>query len=108
MNLLILNIKKYRKYREFTLKGLSDIADCSYGYLSDLEREEKLNPSLEIIDRIGHALHICPKKLIAGCNKHHCSPNCYYYESNYNEFPKAAQKEIFEFVENIKRRYGIA
>lgn len=105
---MILNIKKYRKYRELSLKALADIANCSSSYLGELERKEKNNPGTDIIYKVGHALHICPKKLMVGCNEHYCTPSCYYYETNYNEFPKAAQKEIFEFVENVKRRYGIA
>ncbi|WP_373845233.1 helix-turn-helix domain-containing protein [Clostridium sp.] len=105
---MIIEIKKYREYRNLSLKALADIANCSKSYLGEIERKEKLSPGMDILYRVGHALHICPKKLIMGCNKHYCSPSCYYYESNYNEFPKTAQKEIFEFVEKVKRRYGIA
>lgn len=104
---MILDVKKYRKYREFSLKTLAGIANCSSSYLGELERKEKINPGTDIIYKVGHALHICPKKLMVGCNKHYCSPKCYYYEGNYNDLPKAAQREIFYSIENIKKKYGI-
>lgn len=104
---MIIEIKKYREYRKFSLKALADIANCSKSYIGEIERKEKLSPGMDILYKVGHALHICPKKLIVGCNEHYCSPNCYYYETNYSELPRAAQKRIFDFVEDIKKEYGI-
>lgn len=82
---MILLIKKYRLEKKMTLRYLATKAECSNCYLNQLENNKKKNPRIKLIEKIGHALQICPIKLLGGCLNHLCTPNCYYFKDKYKE-----------------------
>ncbi|MEY8001637.1 helix-turn-helix domain-containing protein [Clostridium sp. Mt-5] len=80
----MLLIKKYRLAKNITLRELSVLSDCSYGYLSQLENGKRRNPSWTLIKKIAHALRICPMTLLGGYCSQFCSPKCYYYDKYFD------------------------
>lgn len=52
------NIKKARLSKSLTIKDLADSTGLTVGYLSNLERGEKTNPSYEVIQKIANALSV--------------------------------------------------
>ena len=52
------NIKKIRLSKALTIKDLADSTGLTVGYLSNLERGEKTNPSYEVIQKIANALSV--------------------------------------------------
>lgn len=52
------NIKKIRLSKSLTIKDLADSTGLTVGYLSNLERGEKTNPSYEVIQKIANALSV--------------------------------------------------
>ncbi|MBV4423603.1 helix-turn-helix domain-containing protein [Clostridium tyrobutyricum] len=81
---MILLIKKYRLERHLTVRSLASLVECSHSYITELENNKKRNPNLDIIDRVGNVLHICPIRLFGGCYDNICTPRCYYYGNKYN------------------------
>ena len=58
----IKNIKKYRKQKVYTQEQLSELANISTDYLSEIERGKK-KPSIDTLDSIISALEIEPYML---------------------------------------------
>ena len=58
----IKNIKKYRKQKGYTQEQLSELANISTDYLSEIERGKK-KPSIDTLDSITSALEIEPYML---------------------------------------------
>lgn len=52
------NIEKIRKEKKIKLSALADIVGISPGYLSDLEKGNKKNPSIEKLQAIADALKV--------------------------------------------------
>ncbi|MBB6622067.1 helix-turn-helix transcriptional regulator [Clostridium gasigenes] len=50
------NIKKSRKKAEMTIRQLSGKSKVAIGYLSDLENDNKRNPSRDTMEKISNAL----------------------------------------------------
>ncbi|MFL0198461.1 helix-turn-helix domain-containing protein [Clostridium sp. WILCCON 0269] len=80
---MILFIKEYRLNKDITLRNLATLANCSHNYLSELENNKKRNPSLDVMNRLGRTLKICPIRLFGGCYGGYCNSKCYYYKSYY-------------------------
>lgn len=58
------NIKKLRKEKKLTLSKLSKEVDVSTGYLSDIEKGHKNNPSVELLNKIAIALGVTLSQLL--------------------------------------------
>lgn len=109
---MILLIKKYRINKNITLKSLATLSECSYSYLNELENNKKKNPGIDIIERVGHALEICPISLMGGCRKTICTPGCYYYTNQYidkyKKLPPRGRKKLEKLMalsKNIDMEY---
>lgn len=101
---MILLIKPYRLMRRLNLKALSELTGLSIGYLSQLENN-KGNPTLSTIDKIGKALKICPLHLFAGCNNKYCTLDCYHYKdyyTNYNNLPPETKEHLKRTIIRLK------
>lgn len=107
---MILLIKHYRLEKNLTQEHLARLAYCSSGYISDLENNKRNNVSLNIIDRIGHALHICPIRLFGGCRHTICTPWCFYYQNKYNRYyyklPLEGKIELAKIIE-LSRKFEL-
>ena len=57
------NIKKIRESRKMSINALAKECHMSAGYLSDIEKNIKLNPSKEILDKIALALKVNTQEL---------------------------------------------
>ena len=58
-----INIKKYREQLKMTQEAVSELAGISVDYLSEIERGKK-NPSLKRLFKIARALNIPAYKLL--------------------------------------------
>lgn len=58
-------LRLMRKENKLTLKDLSQIADLSVPYLSDMERSV-VNPSIETLQKVAKAYNTTVKKLLIG------------------------------------------
>lgn len=56
-DILAANVKKYRKLRGLIQEKLSEMADISTDYLSEIERGKRI-PRIVVIDRLAEALDI--------------------------------------------------
>ncbi|MCD2345767.1 helix-turn-helix domain-containing protein [Clostridium guangxiense] len=52
------NIKKFRELNQLSLSSLAKKCNMSVGYLSDIEKNKKDNPSYDILNKIADALNI--------------------------------------------------
>lgn len=52
------NIKKIRELRGFSINALAKLCNVSAGYISDLEKNKKQNPSTDLLERIAIALDV--------------------------------------------------
>lgn len=84
---MIIFIKEYRKIKNMSLRRLASTVHYSYNYLNQLENNIKHNPKLELFDKVGKALEVCPIRLLGGCYGGYCNPECPYYKSYY-DIPK--------------------
>ncbi|AOZ92953.1 helix-turn-helix domain-containing protein [Paenibacillus crassostreae] len=64
MNSMGDSIRKARKVKKLTLHDLSEAASISLSFLSEIERD-KANPSMSVLKRIGNALQINFRDLLA-------------------------------------------
>ncbi|WP_240373975.1 helix-turn-helix domain-containing protein [Bacillus piscicola] len=51
-------IKEYRKQRELSLTELAERADVAKSYLSAIERNLQINPSIQFLEKISKVLHV--------------------------------------------------
>jgi transcriptional regulator with XRE-family HTH domain len=58
------NIKKIRESRGLSMNALSKQSGISVGYLSDLEKNKKSNPTKELLDKLASALNISTQELL--------------------------------------------
>ena len=58
------NLKLIRKQRGIGINALSRISNVNSGYISAIERGEKSNPSIEIINKLASALNVNPEELV--------------------------------------------
>ena len=58
------NINKIRIKKDIKLSALAKMVNISPGYLSDLEKGNKQNPSLDIINKIAEALNVPAEYLL--------------------------------------------
>lgn len=59
-------IRARRQRRELTLKGLAAKTKLSVPYLSDLERRNEINPTLDALEAIARALETSVTELLGG------------------------------------------
>lgn len=52
------NIKKIRESRGLSINAVAKESNISAGYLSDIEKNNKLNPSNEILESISKSLNV--------------------------------------------------
>lgn len=64
------NIYKIRKNRGLSLSELSERAEISKSYLSNIERNLNKNPSIHIIEKIANGLNVDLKEVIRTDEKH--------------------------------------
>ena len=57
------NIRKIRKTRDLTLKEISDEAELSEAYLSDIERGKIKSPGLDVVKRLAEVLEVSIDKI---------------------------------------------
>jgi transcriptional regulator with XRE-family HTH domain len=100
---MILLIREYRLEKNLTVRKLASLAECSHSYITELENNKKKNPDLDVLDRIGHALNICPIRLFGGCKHAVCTPGCFYYHNKYNKYyyklPLEGKIELARIIE---------
>ena len=58
-------LRLIRREKKLTLKNVSELADLSVPYLSDIEREE-VNPSIESLQKVAKAFNMTVKELFSG------------------------------------------
>ena len=58
-------LRLIRKEKQLTLKGVSQLADLSIPYLSDMERGE-VNPSIESLQKVAKAFNMTVRDLLSG------------------------------------------
>lgn len=58
------NLKKYRNEKKVSQRKLAQTAGVSFAYIQQLEKNEKQNPSIEIITKLSNALEINVNDLI--------------------------------------------
>lgn len=59
------NLRRLRKARGWSLTDLANEADTNKGYLSELERGEKSQPSMDFMVRLGRALGCSTTEFLA-------------------------------------------
>lgn len=59
-------IRCIRKEKKMSINALSKSSGVSLGYLSDLENNKSLNPTMETLDKLAGALGITTKELLTG------------------------------------------
>lgn len=52
------NIKRIREAKKISINALSKMCGISPGYLSDIEKNKKENPSIEILNKLSLALDV--------------------------------------------------
>lgn len=55
---ILQQISRCRKQKNISISELAEKANISYSYLYQLENNRKVNPSLEILDKIANALEM--------------------------------------------------
>lgn len=65
--LIAKNIKLLRKYRGLSGEGLGKKVGCSRAFICKIETG-KVNPSIEMLDKLAHALEVDPHKLLDKIN----------------------------------------
>lgn len=63
------NIKKIREIKGLGLNELSRISGVNASYISALERDEKKNPSVSILEKIANALEVSIDEIMKNDNK---------------------------------------
>ena len=58
------NIKKLRERKNISLNAFARKCNMSPGYLSDLEKGKKLNPSMDLLDKIASELGVTVQQLL--------------------------------------------
>ena len=97
-----------RKGKGLTLKDLSQLADLSVPYLSDMERGA-VNPSIESLQKVAKAFNMTVRDLFSGVEELGESVSATYpagFESFLNdpEFSKEINDEWKEFLMEMKFR----
>jgi XRE family transcriptional regulator of biofilm formation len=58
------NIKKLREQKGLSINALANICNISPGYLSDLEKNNKQNPSTSMLEKISSVLGVSAQTLL--------------------------------------------
>ncbi len=58
------NIKKYRKLKGYTQLRLAEEVGTSVATISRIENDREKSPKLDVIEKIGDALAVCPFDLM--------------------------------------------
>lgn len=58
------NIKKYRKLKGYSQLELAEKIGTSSATISRIENDKEKSPKLDVVERIGNALDICPFDLM--------------------------------------------
>lgn len=62
---MVLNLEKIRNQRGITISQLSYKSGVARSYITELENEKYINPSLCVICKLCIALHVTPNELIS-------------------------------------------
>ena len=101
-------LRLIRKEKELTLKNLSQLADLSVPYLSDVERDV-VNPSVETLQKVAKAFNMTVRDLLSGVEELGESVPTTYPEGfkSFIEDPEFSQEindEWKEFLMEMKFR----
>ena len=101
-------LRSLRKEKNLTLKDLSELADLSVPYLSDMERGA-VNPSVESLKKVAEAFNMTVRDILSGVEK--------LGESGYSSYPEGFESflkdpdfseeindEWIDFLMNMKFR----
>lgn len=58
------NLRKYRKIKNKGINELARLSGVNAGYISAIERGQRSNPSIEIIEKLADALEISASELL--------------------------------------------
>ena len=86
-------LRLIRKEHQFTLKDLSELADLSVPYLSDMERGV-VNPSVETLQKVAKAYNMTVKDLFSGVEE--------LGESTSTTYPEGFESFLKDFGSNYK------
>lgn len=101
-------LRLIRRGKKLTLKNLSELADLSIPYLSDMERGA-VNPSIESLRKVAKAFNMTVKELFSGVEELGESASTVYPEGfelflKDPEFSKEINDEWKEFLLEMKYR----
>lgn len=57
-------IRKFRKKRGLTLMNVSEVTKLSPGYIADLEKNKKTNPTMDTLTKLANALGVKVSDLV--------------------------------------------
>lgn len=86
-------LRLIRKEHRFTLKDLSELADLSVPYLSDMERGV-VNPSVETLQKVAKAYNMTVKDLFSGVEE--------LGESTFTTYPEGFESFLKDFESSYK------
>lgn len=58
------NLRRLRKHNKLTLQYVADQSGYSQSYISEVERGNKTNPTLEFVDTMASVLNCSPMELL--------------------------------------------
>lgn len=101
-------LRSLRKEKNLTLKDLSELADLSVPYLSDMERGA-VNPSVESLQKVAAALNMTVRDILSGVEKLGESVYSSYPEGFESflkdpDFSEEINDEWIDFLMNMKFR----
>lgn len=95
VDILISNIKAYRKELGLSQQDLADKADVSLSFITDIENSRRL-PSLKSLFQIASALNVEPYLLLVNPDK--------YKNDSVEIFADKLLKKIKEDIDTLKRK----
>ena len=101
-------LRSLRKEKNLTLKDLSELADLSVPYLSDMERGA-VNPSVESLKKVAEAFNMTVRDILSGVEKLGESVYSSYPEGFESflkdpDFSEEINDEWIDFLMNMKFR----
>jgi XRE family transcriptional regulator of biofilm formation len=97
-------VKKIRKEKKLSMTELAEKAGVAKSYLSSLERNIQVNPSVQFLEKIAAVLHVPLNALL------HDEPDMNYLDEDWAELVKEAMQsgvsknQFKEFIEFNKWR----
>lgn len=87
-------VKNYREKHRLSLRQMADQCDCSYQYISKLERDEVEVPTVKMLVRLARGMHITLHDLLTAVD----DMNMYYstYLMNNGDYRTEEESEIVD------------